>query len=119
MVINPLPKEEASGETLRAYRNAAKGLDGNVVDVHECPGEVWGGEIIPLSEKQRGNWMAKHPLGGNVKNTTTAGSGSGGNGTSGSGVLSYQNGVEMRYGRGNSLMAVAVLVGACVFGVGM
>ncbi|KAK5956293.1 hypothetical protein OHC33_002869 [Knufia fluminis] len=123
MVINPLPKEEESGETLRAYRNAAKGLDGNVVDVHECPGEVWGGEIIPLSEKQRGNWMAKHPLGGNPKNTTASGGGSGsggsGNGTSGGGVLSYQNGAETVYGRGNSLMAVAVLVGACVFGVGM
>lgn len=119
MVINPQSKAVAAGETLKSYQKSAAALDGNGkdVDVHQCPAGVWGGEVIALNERQRAHWLGRHPLGGSVKNgTTSGGSGSG----SGGSVRSYQNGAERAVlGRENSLMAVAVFVGAGVFGLGM
>ncbi|KAK5094424.1 hypothetical protein LTR70_004139 [Exophiala xenobiotica] len=127
MVINP----PAKGETLKSYQKSAAALDGNDkdvdVDVHQCPADVWGGEVIALSERQRAHWLGRHPLGGNVKNGTTSGGGGGGAGSAygngsgtGGNVQSYQNGAERAmFGRGNSLMAVAVFVGASVFGLAM
>lgn len=119
MVVNAQPKDKAAGETLRTYQKHAAGLDN--ADVHSCPTNVWGGDIIPLSEKQKANWEGRHPIGGNPpKNGTTSANGTGNGGDDS--VLTFQNGAERAmymYGRGNSLMAIAVFVGACVFGLGM
>ena len=128
MVINPQTKQ-----TLKSYQKNAAALEGNDkdkgvdVDVHQCPADVWGGDVIALSERQRAHWLGRHPLGGNVKNGTTGGgsaygngSGSGSGSGSGGNVQSYQNGAERAvFGSGNSLMAVAVFVGAGVFGLAM
>jgi len=127
MVINPLVKEKAAGQTLKSYRVHAAGLDEGAAEVHACPEDVWGGEIIPLSERQRARWIERHPLGGNVKNSSTFASGSGSVSASGSGsasedssVQTFQNGAKRAiFGRENSLMAVTVFIGARVFGLGM
>ncbi len=81
--------------------------------------EVWGGELRTLSEKQKSNWEGRHPVGGNAVKNGTATFGKGTDTTSaGSGAgepATFENGAVRR----DSLMAVAVFVGACVFGLGL
>lgn len=129
MVVNPLPKSDAAGETLSTYRkNAARlarklGAGGTKVK-EIVPGAVWGGEIRPVGEKEMARWEAKHPVGGATTNGNGTQMTSMGTGNSAAqaddqgdyGVMQYASGC----GRvdGNSLMAVAVLIGACVFGLG-
>ena len=79
---------------------------------------VKGGEVRTLSERQKELWMSKHPIGGNRKvgnGTATPVGGSVDDNSSGS-VASFENVGAVGMGKGNSLMAVAVLVRTSVFG---
>lgn len=138
MVLNPLPKDRADGQSLKAYiKNAnAVTLDGNAETVEKCPGKIFGGERVRLSEKQKAMWESRHPQGGafnalggdgsavvGINGTTTAGKGE--NDTvnvTGTGVAQYRSGAGMGVGNGGfekSLIAAAVLVGAGAFGLGL
>lgn len=119
MVLNPLPKDSAGGQTLGTYRrNAADNvLNGNRNHTAQVPGEtsLRGGEVRGITQKEKDRWESKHPLGGNVAANATAASTAGVGRASGTHIATFENvGVV---GKGNSFMAIAVLVGTSVFGL--
>lgn len=117
MVLNPLPKQDASGRTLGNYRKAAATPDANGAQEAQCPNAISGGQIKGVSDKEKARWESKHPIGGNYVNGTFEDDTNGSNGT---GVLSYESAAaEGRFGRGNSLMAFGVLLMTSVFGLGL
>lgn len=86
MVINPLPKDRAGGQTLKAYIKSANAMTLDMVGatVEKVPGKIFGGEKVRLTARQKQLWESKHPQGVamNVDDMNDSGVGIGMNGTS-------------------------------------
>ncbi|KAK5100558.1 hypothetical protein LTS08_005309 [Lithohypha guttulata] len=117
MVLNPLPKEDPNRQTLSAYKRNAANPEMNGNGVHRCPAAIYGGEVRGVSDKEKARWESKHPVRGVVANSTAAGDDDNNNNIE-SEILNYESSAAGRGSSGNSLMAIGVLLGAGVFGLG-